>query len=149
MYLPHALPCLCCSQPALSMSHPKHHHGPVGPQRCQGTPAQGRREDNRTHQLDCSPSGGLGAGIWSNCRHQPPVKPQGTTVGKCPAVRCYHSSGKHPVWPKNEKDQSKIHMHASIQRIIIYDNQDMEGTYMPIDRWMDEEDSTRTHVHTH
>lgn len=40
-------------------------------------------------------------------------------------------------------------MHAYIQRIIIYDKQDMEGTYMPIDRWMDKEDAAHARMCTH
>ena len=73
----------CASSPNRSQ-----HHATV-------TPALGRGKDNHTHQSDCSPSSGLEAGSWSDCRPCPPgTASQGTTQGKRPAVWCCCISGK-------------------------------------------------------
>ena len=52
------------------------------------------------------------------------------------------------IWPNNpttghiprENHNSKRHMHTNIHCSIIYNNQVMEATYMPINRQMDKED---------
>ena len=53
-----------------------------------------RGEDNHTHQSNCGSRSGQGADIWSHFRPCLQMKASQGTQGQCPAVPCYHSSGK-------------------------------------------------------
>ena len=55
------------------------------------------------------------------------------------------SPGHIPKQNYNLKRYMCIYVHSST----IYNSEDMETIWMPIDRWMDKEDVIHTHTHTH
>ena len=50
------------------------------------------------------------------------------------------SSNPTPGHISRQNCNSKRYMHPYVHSSTIYNSQDMETTYMPIDRWMDKED---------
>ena len=50
---------------------------------------------------------------------------------------------------KTKNTDLKNYVHPNIHSSIIYNSQDMEATWVSINRWMDEEDVIHTHTHTH
>lgn len=65
--LARAYPNLCHKPGMCQQSDKSQHHSKV-------TFTPGRKEDNHIHQFHCSPSSGLGANIWLDCRPHTPTK---------------------------------------------------------------------------
>ena len=57
--------------------------------------------------------------------------------------------GIHPKKKPQTHTNSEKCMNPTVHSSIIYNSQDMEGTWAFTKRWMDREDMAPTHIHTH